>query len=395
MPQIKTQSVLQNWRKLAQSGVIEADGAQERLCVRLDGLINELERKRLSSKSSSLGWMFGRNAKPEAVRGLYIHGSVGRGKSMLMDMFFAASGEPAKRRVHFNAFMQDAHARINAHRKALKAGLTREEDPIPPVAAALAAEAQLLCFDEFSVTDIADAMILGRLFSALFRHGVTVVATSNVALQDLYRDGLNRQLFLPFIALFQQRLDMFELDSRTDFRLEKQGRHNAYLSPTGERSRLAMEALWSAKAAGTETKPDAIGLRGRSLTPHRQADGAAWFSFSQLCSEARGTEDYLAVAAQFDTVFLDGVPMMDLSRRNEAKRFILLIDTLYDAHVQLVVSADANPHALYQASTGAEMFEFARTASRLIEMQSLEYEKAAGEARSTAAGNRKKTHMDQ
>ncbi|MCG6857722.1 MAG: cell division protein ZapE [Salaquimonas sp.] len=383
----KSRTVADSYQALGDKGEIEPDSRQRALAARLDILLEEIRERHLSRKSSSLGWMFARKRK-SAIKGLYIHGAVGRGKSMLMDLFFALAPEKSKRRAHFNDFMLDAHERIHAHRAAYSRGEIKEADPIPPVGRELAREARLLCFDEFAVTDIADAMVLGRLFSVLFSEQVTIVATSNVEPGDLYRDGLNRQLFLPFIAMLEAHLDLFELDARTDFRLEKTQRHQAYLSPLSEKNAEMMEAIWRDTIRGMNVAPLTLALRGRKLEVERAVEweggGAARFSFGELCGKARSAEDYLAIARQFDTVFIEGVPMMDLSMRNQAKRFILLIDTLYDSGVSTVISAAANPHALYQASTGNEVFEFRRTASRLIEMQSHEY--AARRKRQGAAG---------
>lgn len=352
---------------------LQADDAQWKLVRHLDELLVELRKEKLSRKSSSLGWLFSSGRKTGTRKGLYIHGGVGRGKSMLMDIFFDLAPGNSKRRTHFNKFMEDAHERIHAHRKAYERGETREEDPIKPVGRDLASEARLLCFDEFSVTDIADAMILGRLFSVLFEKGTRVIATSNVAPDNLYRDGLNRELFLPFIEMLKKHCEIFELDARTDFRLEKLAREKAYLSPLNTRNEALMKTIWDSLTSSDEETDGVIELKGRKLVPKLAAGRAAWFTFSQLCEEARGAADYLALAERFSIVFIEGVPMMDATMRNQAKRFILLIDTLYDNHIRTVVSAAVNPHALYTASSGNEMFEFRRTTSRLIEMQSKDY----------------------
>ena len=376
-----SRTVAESYQTLVEEGVIEPDPAQRALVARLDIVLGEARKRYLSRKSSSLGWMFAGKARPQPIRGLYIHGAVGRGKSMLMDIFFALAPGENKRRAHFNDFMIDAHERIHRHRQAYARGETREADPIAPVGRQLASEAQLLCFDEFAVNDIADAMVLGRLFSVLFEQKVTVIATSNIEPDDLYRDGLNRQLFVPFIAMLKQHLDLFELDARTDFRLEKTRRGQAYLSPLTEKQALEFEAIWQEVTEGQLPEREVIKLKGRQLVVEQAVDSLAGrpasrvarFSFAQLCEEARSAEDYFAIAARFDTVFIEGVPMMDQAMRNQAKRFIVLIDTLYDAGVKTVISAQANPHALYQASSGPEVVEFRRTASRLIEMQSAEY----------------------
>lgn len=365
-------SVADAYGALVAAGKIESDPAQQRLVIRLDALLAGLSGQRAARKSSALGWLLSSRRKKDGPQGIYIHGSVGRGKSMLMDIFFKLAPQP-KRRCHFNEFMDDAHERIARQRKDFAAGKTREADPIKPVGRALAHEASLLCFDEFSITDIADAMIIGRLFAVMFDQGTVVVATSNVAPDDLYRDGLNRQLFLPFIDMLKAHCDVFRLDARTDYRLEKIGRGEAYLSPSGEKTASVMRHVWDRLTRGAEKRQAVLTVKGRSFSPRLAAGRCAWFTFDQLCREPRGASDYLAIVREFDTVFIEGVPMMGVSMRNEAKRFITLIDTLYDHDARTVISAEANPHALYQGTTGTESFEFQRTASRLIEMQSEEY----------------------
>lgn len=355
------------------SGLLEHDPMQSALAKRLDVLLEQIEAKKLSSKSSALGWLFGKSSKPTDIKGLYIWGSVGRGKSMLMDLFFSAVQIEKKRRVHFNDFMADAQNRIQAQRNAFKDGSTREEDPIPPVAKALAQEAQLLCFDEFTVTDIADATILGRLFKGMFEAGSIIVATSNVPPYQLYKDGLNRQRFLPFIDLLKENCDTFELDARTDYRLEKLSKAPVYVAPLGERSKKAMEEMWREFTEGGDVQPSFVKNKGRKIAVPKAIDGIARFSFSDLCEVALAGADYLAISNQYHTIFIDDVPMLSKETRNETKRFILLIDTLYDRKIKLVISAAANPHALYKGEGGTEAFEFQRTASRLIEMQSTDY----------------------
>ena len=355
-----------------EAGQIESDPVQLRLVGMLDQLTEDLETKRLSRKSSALGWLFSQKAAPK-LKGLYIWGGVGRGKSMLMDLFFEGLPHKRKRRAHFNDFMQDAQERIHVHRQAFKEGKVSEEDPIPKVAGDLADEAQILCFDEFTVTDIADAMILGRLFEAMFAEGVIIVATSNVVPENLYLNGLNRKIFLPFIDLLLENVDGFHLDSRTDFRLEKLDQVPVYYSPLGNDTRASMDEAWMQLTGTEKGEPTELKLKGRTFEIPNAAGGVARLGFSELCEEARSAADYLALARQFHTVFIDDIPVMSREQQNAAKRFILLIDTLYDTHTRIVVSAAAAPDKLYTATSGTEAFEFDRTASRLHEMQSREY----------------------
>ncbi|RUX31189.1 MULTISPECIES: cell division protein ZapE [unclassified Mesorhizobium] len=367
-------TVRQRYDHLVQSGAVERDPAQEHIVAALDRLIDEISAKRLAQKSSALGWLFAAKRQPrDPVKGLYIHGSVGRGKTMLMDMFFELLPVRRKRRVHFNDFMADVQDRIQKHRQARKEGTVKEDDPIPPVARALADQAWVLCFDEFSVTDIADAMILSRLFSALFANGVVLVATSNVAPENLYRDGLNRQLFLPFISLLERNAHVMTLDADKDYRQEKLNRQPVYVTPDDAAAERALDESWQAMTHGQPTGEVTLTLKGRHLVVPRAAGDAARFSFADLCEKPLGARDYLAIAGRFSTVFIDHVPVLGEGKRNEAKRFILLIDTLYDHHMRLVMSAAAAPEGLYTAKRGTEVFEFERTASRLVEMQSRDW----------------------
>jgi cell division protein ZapE len=379
-----SRTVRQAYDHLAETGVIGRDPAQLGVVEALDHLIKELSAKRLAAKKSPLGWLFARRRPArEPVKGLYIHGEVGRGKTMLMDLFFELVPARRKRRAHFNDFMADVHDRIQKHREKLKRGETRETDPIPPVAKALAEEAWVLCFDEFTVTDIADAMVLSRLFSSLFDEGVVLVATSNVAPRDLYRDGLNRGLFEPFIAILERHAKVLNLDGPTDHRRRQLDRMQVYMTPLGDEAERRMDEAWAAATAGRAVHEDRIALKGREIVVPRAAGSAARFDFAQLCGAALAARDYLALVARFDTLFLDHIPVMGQDRRNEAKRFILLVDTLYDNRVRLVASAEAAPEALYHGTVGTEKFEFTRTASRLTEMQSREW--LEGARRRTAA----------
>lgn len=362
-------SLVQRYSDLAAGGELEHDTRQVEVARALDTLLHEITTKRLAAKTSALGWLFAKRAEKETTRGLYIHGGVGRGKTMLMDMFFDLLPAKRKRRVHFNVFMADVHDRIHRHRQALKNGETNDNDPVPPVAKALAAEAWVLCFDEFSVTDIADAMILSRLFSALFARGVVLVATSNVAPDDLYSDGLNRGLFTPFITLLKRHVRVLSLGGDTDYRLQRLNRMPVYITPLGAEAEREMEAAWSAVTDGKEIAPADLELKGRKVHVPLSTKQAARFDFADLCEKPLAARDYNAIADRYEVIFVDNIPVMDRAKRNEAKRFILLIDTLYDRGKRLIASAAALPHALYTEKSGAEAFEFERTASRLIEMQ--------------------------
>ncbi len=355
------------------SEAIERDPAQVRIVRRLDALATALAEHRLARKSSTLGWLFGKRKPSEPPKGLYIWGSVGRGKTMLMDLFFEALPVRRKRRVHFHAFMADVHERIHAWRQALKRGEVSGDDPIRPVAASLAEEAWVLCFDEFAVTDIADAMILGRLFTALFELDVVVVATSNVEPDRLYESGLNRTLFLPFIRLLQQHMEVMRLDARTDFRMEKLAGSLVYHVPAGEAARAALDQAFRRLTGRPRGDQVTLTVKGHPVEVPEAAGGVARFAFADLCAKPLGAGDYLALAQRFHTIILEGVPRMGLAQRNEAKRFITLVDALYDRRVKLLASAEAEPPELYRADTGREAFEFDRTVSRLIEMRSEEY----------------------
>jgi cell division protein ZapE len=365
--------VSDRYEALVRSGSIERDPAQIHLVRALDQLVQELSRRKRARKGSALGWLFGRRDDSSTPpKGLYIWGSVGRGKTMLMDLFHEAAPEP-KRRVHFHGFLADVHERIHAHRQGLKAGTAKGDDPIPVVADALADAATLLCFDEFTVTDIADAMILGRLFGALFKRGVTVVATSNVEPERLYEGGLNRALFLPFVAELQERVTVLRLDSRTDFRLEKLGGASVYHVPADAAADEALARAFKGLTGKAKGRPATLRVKGHDVRVPEETGGVARFGFADLCAQPLGASDYMAVARAFHTVIVSSIPVMGADNRNEAKRFITLVDTLYDAHVKLIASAAAEPQDLYTATEGREAFEFDRTVSRLIEMRSSEY----------------------
>lgn len=367
-------SVSQKLNALVASGALAADEHQASIARRLDHILFDLAATRPARKSSALGWLFAsRKNEASPLRGLYVHGGVGRGKTMLMDLFFGLVPIQRKRRTHFHAFMADVHDRIHAHRQKLKNGETRQADPIPPVAASILAEARLLCFDEFSVTDIADAMILSRLFAELFAKGCVVVATSNVEPDNLYRDGLNRGLFLPFIRLLKAHTDTVSLDSETDYRLEKSDTLPVWSFPLGLDADANIERAWRHETLGQEAKPEMLSFRGRTIQVSAAVGRCARFTFSDLCEAPLGAADYLAILRRFDTLFLEHIPLLKAERRNETKRFILLIDTLYDHGARIFASAAAPPEKLLAVRKGTEGFEFDRTVSRLIEMQSGEY----------------------
>lgn len=361
------------YRSRIDSGLIVADPAQAAAVEVLDGLARQLQ-----------GWRPGRGrglfarAVP-APRGLWLWGGVGRGKSMLMDLFFEAAPITPKRRVHFHAFMQEVHAAVADWRarpgrdKARHRLRNRDDpdDPVLPVARMIAEGASLLCFDEFQVTDIADAMILGRLFAELFEQGVVVVTTSNRHPDELYRNGLNRQLFVPFIDRIKAQLDLHALEGPRDYRLQRLEQEPVYHAPLGPAAADAMDRAWSRMTQGAAAGAQILLVAGRALEVRRAAGGCARFSFEELCARPLGAGDYLAIARQFHTVLLDGVPKLGASLRDQAARFRNLIDALYENRTKLIVSADAEPDRLY--TEGVQSFEFERTASRLYEMRSHTY----------------------
>lgn len=354
-------------------GLIERDSAQEQAVHRLDALVGRLTESRLSRKSSALGWLFGEKKSAVGPRGLYMWGSVGRGKTMLMDLFFEAVDIRRKRRAHFHAFMADVHGRVHEWRQKKKVGAVKGDDPIAPIAADLAEDAWLLCFDEFAVTDIADAMILGRLFQALFAKGVVVVATSNVEPGELYKDGLNRALFLPFIDMIRERMEVFRLDSRTDFRLEKLTGSEVWFTPLGSHATDELQRIFRSLTGVERGEPATVRVFGREVAVPEVAHNIARFHYDDLCMAPLGAADFVEIARVYHTLILDGVPILDPARRNEVKRFIVLVDALYDQRCKLVAAAAAKPQRLYSGGQGVEAFEIQRTVSRLIEMQSEEY----------------------
>jgi cell division protein ZapE len=371
------------------AGAIEPDAAQAEVAEAYAALDLRLADYRPARKQGLLGRLFGGD-KDEAPRGLYIHGEVGRGKTMLMDLFFQHASVEHKRRAHFHEFMAEVHERIYDYRQSIARGQIADGDVIALTAQAIFEESWLLCFDEFHVTDIADAMILGRLFAKLFELGTVVVATSNVAPEDLYKGGLNRALFLPFIAQITDHMDVLRLDARTDFRLEKLQGVPMWLTPADAEANAALDRAWHRMTGGARCKSRDISIKGRILHVPCSAHGVARFSFADLCEKPLGASDYLRLAHDYHTILVDHIPVMDLAQRNAAKRFITLIDTLYDNAVKLMASAEANPVSLYLAHDGNEANEFKRTSSRLIEMSSKSYLALPhGRKDSTASGSTK------
>ncbi len=365
-------SFRQHYQALVSSGTIERDPAQAKIADAFAELEQRLACHKRARKRRLLGRLF-RDKDEELLRGLYIHGDVGRGKTMLMDLFFQTSPVEHKRRAHFHEFMADVHERIYGYRQEIARGKIADGDVIALTAHAIFDEAWLLCFDEFHVTDIADAMILGRLFAKLFELGTVVVATSNVAPEDLYKGGLNRALFLPFIAQIEAHMDVMRLDARTDFRLEKLTGVKMWLVPDDDEASGALNKAWAKMTGNAPCKPRDIPIKGRKLHVPCSAHGVARFSFADLCEAPLAASDYLRLARDYHTILVDHIPVMDYPERNAAKRFISLIDTLYDNAVKLMASAAADPVSLYLATDGNEANEFKRTSSRLIEMSSESY----------------------
>ena len=365
-------SFYSHYQWLVASGAIEPDAAQAQAAEAFAALEQRLANYRPARRQGLLGRLFtDKNGAPP--RGLYVHGEVGRGKTMLMDLFFEQSQVEHKRRAHFHEFMAEVHERIYGFRQQIARGELADGNVIALTATAIFDQAWLLCFDEFHVTDIADAMILGRLFAKLFELGTVVVATSNVAPDELYKGGLNRALFLPFIAEISDHMDVLRLDARTDFRLEKLAGVKMWLVPADRAATAALDRAWAKMTGNAPGKPRDIPIKGRILQVPCSANGVARFSFADICEKPLGASDYLRLAHDYHTIMIDRIPVMDHAQRNAAKRFIALIDTLYDNAVKLMASAEADPVSLYVATEGHEANEFKRTASRLIEMSSQSY----------------------
>ncbi len=366
------------YRQWLAEGALKPDPEQELAAEKLQLLHHALTN--YAPQSGVTGWRarLGITQRPRepAPQGLYLFGGVGRGKSMLMDLFFETAPVEAKRRVHFHAFMLEVHDRLHRWRsdphirpRIRRAG--KDADDIQVLAHVLAEEVWLLCFDEFHVVDIADAMILGRLFTQLFERGVVVIATSNWPPDDLYKDGLQRDLFLPFIALLKEKLDVLELDHGIDYRIERLKGQQLYHHPLGAAASRALARAFNEITDGAEPAPDHIVLKGRRLEIPRAARGAAWFAYEDLCERPLGPADYLELAVQYHTVLVDGVPRFTEDMRNAAKRFITLIDALYEHRCYAIIAAEVPPDRLNGTETHA--LEFTRTVSRIIEMQAEDY----------------------
>ena len=358
------------YRSRLASGALSTDPAQAAAAERLQDLWVKLRGYDPPPAPNGNGFMarlLRRRAvdeAPQGPNGLYLVGEVGRGKSMLMDLFFNEAQVERKQRIHFHAFMQDVHARVFAWKQANPGGA----DPIAPLADDIARRAALLCFDEFQVNDIADAIILGRLFAALFDRGVVVVATSNTAPDDLFRGQPGRDAFLPFIALIKQRLDVLALETGRDFRRSRLRGLPTWHVPVNGRADAALDRAFATLANGALPKAERLSVSGRTLRVPMAADGVARFDFAALCGQPLGPGDYLAIATHYTALVLDGIPRLGPENYDQARRFVILVDALYDHRVKLVASAEAQPDQLYERGEGAKAFE--RTASRLEEMQS-------------------------
>jgi cell division protein ZapE len=349
---------------LAERG-FKADAAQLAAVDKLDDLRQRLIAARGTNSSSLRRWLgnFVGGAAREPERGLYLWGGVGRGKTWLMDMFFHSLPFPEARRRHFHRFMHDVHAELK--------GLQNRESPLEHVAAEIARDTRVLCFDELFVTDIADAMILGGLFEGLFKRGVTLVATSNVPPHDLYKDGLQRQRFLPAIELIERHVEVLNVDGPTDYRLRQLTQAGTYLLTTAPDTPQRLEALFAELSHHGASSSGSIEIEGRPIQVVRHSSGAVWFNFSAACAGPRSQDDYIEIAREYQSVIVSDVPIFDSLHENEARRFIALVDELYDRNVNLIISAAAPPADLYRGERLS--FQFERTISRLIEMQSEDY----------------------
>ncbi|HCP01553.1 MAG TPA: cell division protein ZapE [Rhodospirillaceae bacterium] len=368
-PDSEVLTPLDRYRAMRKANELMRDPTQKLAVDKLQSLHDALKGYHPASDGFLSVWKgrfgLGRPNEEQPV-GLYLYGPVGRGKSMLMDLFFDTAPVERKRRVHFHAFMLEVQQRLNDLRKQ-----GTRTDPLMQVAADVADETWLLCFDEFHVVNIADAMILGRLFQAFFEHGVVVIATSNVAPRDLYKGGLQRDRFLPFINLIVEKLDVLDIGAGTDFRLDRLKGNPIWHTPIGRRATASLDAAFATLTDNADPTPFEVEVQGRIIFAHQAARGIARFTFDELCNKPRGASDFLAIATQFHTVMVDNVPILDERERDAAKRFVVLIDSLYEHHVNLFASADGEPDELYMK--GDTAFEFQRTVSRLMEMQAEDY----------------------
>lgn len=366
----RAQPIVEKYDALVSEGALERDASQRAAVEKLQALADALSGRRPMSSRTTLALLASFRRRGQRPSGLYLWGQVGRGKTFLMNLFFSELSIDRKRRAHFHAFMADVHDRLHRLRRNPRGG---DVDPVTCVAREIAQEARVLCFDEFAVNDIADATILARLFSSLLASGVIVVATSNVEPSRLYEGGRNRDLFLPFIALLQERMDIVRLDASGDYRRRGEDLGQVYFTPADSRAKSAIDALYATLADGAPQSATTIEVKRRRIDIPQAAGRVARFSFSALCGQALSATDYMAIAEKFDTVILEDVPILAPEQRNEARRFITLIDILYEARILLIVSAAAEPCDLYTGALGAEAREFERAASRLIEMRSKDY----------------------
>lgn len=341
----------------------ERDTAQDRVVTELERLQSTL-KSAAADRPGMFDWLLRRSSPATAlIPGLYIWGGVGRGKTFLLDLFFETLEVPAKKRIHFHRMMREVHARL--------ARWSDIEDPVDKAAAEIAKETRVLCFDEFFVSDIADAMLLGRLLAGLFQRGVTLVATSNSAPDELYKDGLQRQRFVPAIELLKKHTRVVHMVAGTDYRLRLLQQAGTYLTPHDAEAQQKLQHFFDESASSAVSKNRAIEVNGRKIHTQRCAKGIAWFNFKDVCDGPRSQDDYIEIARWYPTVILAAVPVFDATRENQARRFIALVDEFYDRRVKLIISAQSTPDDLYQGRRLG--FEFERTVSRLIEMQSTDY----------------------